>query len=114
MSGPDEAIRQLVDHQQQADPDGERVTVSRQALEEVLAAVRSSPPTVLIWSEEHRAWWNPNSCGYTNSMRRAGVYTVEQADLIVRSANHGSAFNEVAVPITPEIAAAIALPSSGR
>lgn len=36
-NAPREALLQLRDHQEQADPDGARVTVSRQAIDEVLA-----------------------------------------------------------------------------
>lgn len=33
----------------------------------------------LIWSNEHRAWWKPNSLGYTTDIRAAGAYTRENA-----------------------------------
>lgn len=29
----------------------------------------------LIWSNEHRAWWRPNSRGYTIDIGKAGRYT---------------------------------------
>lgn len=32
-------------------------------------------PRFLIWSNEHRAWWRPNSQGYTADIGMAGVYT---------------------------------------
>ncbi len=35
----------------------------------------------LIWSLEHKAWWMPNSCGYTGEVKQAGRYTKEEADL---------------------------------
>jgi hypothetical protein len=33
----------------------------------------------LIWSNEHRAWWRSNRCGYTVSLSHAGRYSREQA-----------------------------------
>lgn len=33
----------------------------------------------LIWSNQHRAWWRPNSRGYTTFAKAAGIYTFEQA-----------------------------------
>lgn len=35
--------------------------------------------TVLIWSDEHRAWWRPDRCGYTTIRDRAGVYSFDDA-----------------------------------
>jgi len=33
----------------------------------------------LIWSNEHRAWWRPNSQGYTTHLEKAGRYTRQDA-----------------------------------
>lgn len=33
----------------------------------------------LIWSNEHRAWWRPDSQGYTVNMGGAGRYSREDA-----------------------------------
>lgn len=33
----------------------------------------------LIWSNEHRAWWRPNCCGYTVHLKAAGRYSREDA-----------------------------------
>lgn len=42
---------------------------------------------VLIWSNEHKAWWKPNECGYTNKRSEAGTYSIATALLICKSAN---------------------------
>lgn len=34
----------------------------------------------LVWSNEHRAWWRPERCGYTSDVGGAGLYTEEEAD----------------------------------
>ena len=33
----------------------------------------------LIWSNEHRAWWRPDRCGYTRDVRTAGRYSRQEA-----------------------------------
>lgn len=33
----------------------------------------------LVWSNEHRAWWRPNSAGYTTQLDKAGRYTKNEA-----------------------------------
>ena len=40
-----------------------------------------------IWSNEHKAWWKPDSLGYTTEKRKAGRYTYDEALDICRSAN---------------------------
>lgn len=40
----------------------------------------------LIWSNEHRAYWKPNMCGYTTFASAAGRYTEEEAIEICRDA----------------------------
>lgn len=34
---------------------------------------------VLIWTEEHRAFWRENKSGYTNFIQAAGEYSFEEA-----------------------------------
>jgi len=41
-----------------------------------------------IWSWEHRGWWKPNECGYTQNVEEAGLYTYEQAREICINANY--------------------------
>lgn len=43
----------------------------------------------LVWSNEHRAWWRPNSAGYTRDVRRAGRYTRQEAIDISGTARNG-------------------------
>ena len=42
----------------------------------------------LIWSNEHNAWWCPNSRGYTQFIELAGIYTIEEATKICNDANY--------------------------
>ena len=34
---------------------------------------------VVIWSDEHRAWWRAERCGYTRDIDLAGRYTFSEA-----------------------------------
>jgi len=34
---------------------------------------------VRIWSDEHRAWWRAECCGYTIHGEAAGIYAFEDA-----------------------------------
>jgi len=43
--------------------------------------------TVLIWSFQHRAWWKPESWGYTTHRSEAGLYDRAEAERIVLGAN---------------------------
>jgi len=42
----------------------------------------------LIWSNQHRAWWGPNGCGYTTDHAGAGRYSREDAIFHSASAPH--------------------------
>jgi hypothetical protein len=58
----------------------------------------------VIWSEEHKAWWAPDRCGYTNSLKKAGRYSLAEARAIEKSANiDGRVFNEVAILLPDHI-----------
>lgn len=58
-----------------------------------------TPPNVpqprdhVIWSDEHKAFWRPDSMGYTNEFISAGRYTREEAVYTVsQSSEHKRAF----------------------
>ena len=36
----------------------------------------------MIWSNEHGAWWRPNSCGYTCKVEEAGLFGYDEAKSI--------------------------------
>ena len=55
-----------------------------------------------IWSNEHKAWWNPGKKGYTEHRRRAGEYTLEEAVDICNRANHHIDFNRIDIDTTPK------------
>lgn len=41
---------------------------------------------VLLWSDEHRAWWRPDGMGYTRRVEEAGLY---DPDTVVQRWLHG-------------------------
>lgn len=47
----------------------------------------------LVWSNEHRAWWGPNHCGYNTHLSHAGRYTRDEALAICVGARGGREFN---------------------
>ena len=57
----------------------------------------------LVWSNEHRAWWGPNNCGYSTSLAFAGRYTRSDALAIAKGARNGWSPegnpDEIAVPL---------------
>lgn len=46
-------------------------------------------PMYLIWSNEHQAWWRPNSRGYTLSVEAAGRYERDEALTIASRSRDG-------------------------
>jgi len=48
---------------------------------------------VLIWSDEHGAWWRPDGMGYTQRIEEAGLYNEDEA--VQRWLNGGSDFHHV-------------------
>jgi len=44
---------------------------------------------VLIWSNEHKAYWRDNSQGYAINIASAGLYPRDEAEKIVASASKG-------------------------
>ncbi len=59
--------------------------IARSAVEQAV------PDEWFIWSNEHRAYWRPNSSGYVIDARGAGSYSLKEALEICRSANIGIA-----------------------
>lgn len=57
------------------------------------------PDWVRIWSYEHNAYWGHHSCGYVSDGLRAGLYKRDEAERIVKGANHGNTLNEAIVEL---------------
>src|SRR6185503_20091932 len=55
-------------------------------IEQAISAIRQEHDW-LIWSNEHRAWWAPNQCGYRGRVEEAGRYSFAEACEICRQAN---------------------------
>lgn len=72
--------------------------------EELRVARETAVRGWLVWSNEHVAWWAPESMGYRARVDEAGRYTLAQAREICRSANVGcrGAPSEIMVP-SPEL-----------
>jgi hypothetical protein len=47
----------------------------------------------IVWSNEHRAFWRPNRCGYTVRIEQAGRYTKAEAETICNGANYRAISN---------------------
>ncbi len=68
----------------------------------------------LIWSNEHEAWWRPNSAGYTTFLERAGRYTKDEALRICRSAGHRAGSRKRHIPSELPVREADALACAER
>lgn len=64
------------------------------------AARAPAPMGWLVWSNEHMAWWRPESAGYTTVLSSAGRYTLAEAESICRTPNYrsGSSIDRAGVP----------------
>jgi hypothetical protein len=51
-------------------------------------------PTYVVWSNEHKAWWGPDHCGYRAKLADAGRYTRDEALKICRNARGGREFRD--------------------
>lgn len=75
-------------------------------------------PEYLVWSNEHGAWWGPNSCGYSTSIERAGRYPRSEALKIAKGARNGwSEYglpDEIAVPLDDALFCVPARGKAGR
>jgi len=49
----------------------------------------------LVWSNEHRAWWRANRCGYTKVLANAGHYSRDEAIAICAHARDGFGAHEI-------------------
>lgn len=61
--------------------------------------------TYLVWSNQHRAWWRPDSSGYTRNVSHAGRYTQAEALSISFKGRDGWKYDhgipdEIAVPLS--------------
>lgn len=61
--------------------------IDRRLSAEIPPGVTLDDPVWLIYSREHRAWWNPAERGYTRDPSLAGRYTYGRALAICRGAN---------------------------
>lgn len=48
-----------------------------------------SDGSYLVWSNQHRCWWRPDSKGYTLHVQSAGRYSRAEAIAIARGARNG-------------------------
>ena len=66
----------------------------------------NEPEKYLVWSNEHKAWWGPDHCGYTPDVTYAGRYTQDEAIKICNGANYtwGNNSNPDELPIAESAA----------
>jgi hypothetical protein len=62
----------------------------------------------VVWSNEHRAWWRANRCGYSVGLEHAGVYSRDEAISICQHARDGWRPGEVPPEIPVLLADALA------
>lgn len=67
----------------------ERRRAAEAMCQHILSKLKEPPSAYLIWSNEHRLWWRPQSAGYTASLETAGRYSREEAVKICRNARGG-------------------------
>lgn len=66
---------------------GNQWEIWREAYEAAMQE-RGGEKLYLIWSNEHNAWWRPNSQGYTHSIAAAGRYSLKEAISVSNQANY--------------------------
>jgi len=86
------------------EPTIEPTEAERAAMARLVDEVRCGDK-YLVWSNQHRAWWRPESRGYTTRVSRAGVYSKAQALRISFKGRDGwheeeRVPDELAVPLT--------------
>lgn len=64
------------------------LTADNEALQRMVAN-KGHDDRCLIWSHEHGCWWRPDSAGYTNDAKAAGVYSRAEAMLISHRGRDG-------------------------
>jgi len=62
------------------DPESETVCDVMREMHKKIKVIEQ--PEYLIWSNEHNAYWRPNSAGYAKKVGEAGYYSFAEADSI--------------------------------
>lgn len=60
-------------------PGARRKLASMQRSDGERVRAKMADHAVLIWSDEHQAWWRPKCQGYTTHRTYAGIYAFEDA-----------------------------------
>jgi hypothetical protein len=87
---------------------GRAVGLMGRAMDEISAAQSALPTALeeqkyLVWSNEHKAWWGKDRCGYTRIIANAGRYDRDEALNIAGTRDGGWRLNkgnpdEIAIP----------------
>ena len=96
-----------------AELDGAQIILEDAGLDRIGRAIQQSKSglglpvsPVLIWSNEHAAWWKDAEMGYTRTRIEAGQYPLVKAARIIEGANRfqppGDRPNESMVFVDPE------------